>query len=753
MALYPIQDAFIRGEISPRLHARASLDLYQAALSLCENFVTLPHGGLRKRGGTYFVGEVKDSADVTRLIPFIFSADQAYALELGDLYLRVYAYGARVGTVEVTTPWSSADLADIKFVQSADVMWLVHPSYRPQKLTRTAHTSWALEVLDFTDGPFAAVNTEETEKMYVSAATGSITVTADFSAFDATMVGQLIRIDMESYENIKPWEPVQVVTGSSSPLGELRRYNGNVYECMTSDYPGANFHRTGSTPPTHLKGTEWDGPGTFENFTAADAPDYWTGLEWQYLHSGYGVARITAYTSPTEVSATVITEFPEEVVGSGNASYLWRLGAFGIDNYPDSVTLFEERLVFGAGSTVYASKTGDFDSFRLGEQDDDALQFLQAGGGQANGIEWLAESEGSLVLGTIGGVRSLSGSGLDEALTPSSFKNRKSKTAGTSNISPIETGVSFIYATRGDIALAELTLNSVGRFNSSDLAQISEHIPKKGIRTIAYQEQPDPFVWFPLDNGHLGCMTYQPAQEVRGMHRHVTGGYHSDATGWAVVEDCIVTPGQAGEDDVWLIVRRTNAGVTKRFIEMLTTSFEYGDLADAFQVDAGLSYSGAATNTVSGMTHLAGRLVDVLADGVVYRDLTVSGGGVVTLPASATAAEWHVGLRFEAAASTLELDVGSKDGSLLGRRKRVKEVILSLFETDTSGLEISSLISGAWETADVPGVDDAAASLFTGNVRVRIDDSWSGQGRISIRHDAPTPCTIRAIVPVFEAEP
>ncbi|MER9079961.1 hypothetical protein [Mesorhizobium sp. M0895] len=111
--LYPIQDTFVRGEISPRLHARASLDLYRAALSRCENFLTLPHGGIRKRGGTEFVGEVKTSAKATRLIPFIFSADQAYALEFGDLYIRVYAYGVRVDTVEVVTPYLEADLFDL----------------------------------------------------------------------------------------------------------------------------------------------------------------------------------------------------------------------------------------------------------------------------------------------------------------------------------------------------------------------------------------------------------------------------------------------------------------------------------------------------------------------------------------------------------------------------------------------------------------------------------------------------------------
>ncbi|TIW36438.1 MAG: hypothetical protein E5V72_30545, partial [Mesorhizobium sp.] len=162
MTLYPVQDTFVRGEISPRLHARASLDLYRAALSKCENFVTLPHGGIRKRGGTYFVGEVKTSAKRTRGIPFIFSADQAYMLEFGDLYIRVYAYGARVGTVEVATPYLEADLFDLQFVQSADQMWITHRDYLPQVLTRTAHTIWTLAEFAFLDGPYDDINTSAT---------------------------------------------------------------------------------------------------------------------------------------------------------------------------------------------------------------------------------------------------------------------------------------------------------------------------------------------------------------------------------------------------------------------------------------------------------------------------------------------------------------------------------------------------------------------------------------------------------------
>lgn len=161
-ALYPLQETFVWGEISPRLHARASLELYRGALSKCENFITLPHGGIRKRGGSYFVGEVKipprkhaafrSSSQPTRLTGW----------SSATLYVRVYAYGARVGVVEVVTPYLEADIFELQFVQSADQMWITHNDYLPQVLTRTAHTTWTLSEFVFLDGPYDDINTTAT---------------------------------------------------------------------------------------------------------------------------------------------------------------------------------------------------------------------------------------------------------------------------------------------------------------------------------------------------------------------------------------------------------------------------------------------------------------------------------------------------------------------------------------------------------------------------------------------------------------
>ncbi|TIM04240.1 hypothetical protein [Mesorhizobium sp.] len=806
--LYPIQDTFVRGEISPRLHARASLDLYRAALSRCENFLTLPHGGIRKRGGTYFCAEVKDSSKATRLIPFIFSADQAYALEFGDLYIRVHAYGARVGTVEVATPYLEADLFDLQFVQSADQMWITHKNHLPQVLTRTAHTTWTLAEFVFLDGPYDDINTSATT--LTPAETGAVhpDMTSDtmptgtaacsagtaYLAFDrdngtdlnfgtttgnvsydfagtATKVCDAYWIRAVGGRGPAAWD-FQGLDGTSwisldsrtaEPgwsRGEVRFYefqNATAYQSYRLDISvsedDANiriaemgWHEDGDTQtPFDLTASSIVGINDGAGFQTSDV-----GRTIRLLGSDavWRWARITSRSSATVVKVRLYGH----ALPNLSPIARWRLGTFVPGKYVQSGSLYEERLAFSRKFSVYASATGDFENFATGEKDDDALEFVQAGGGQANDITWIAESDGALIIGTLGGIRALSGSGIDEALTPSSFKNRRSRTFGCAPLRPVDAGQSFLFVTRSRKSIAELTQSATGKFTSEDVGQVSEHIPKQGVVELAFQTDPDPLLWFPLDNGELGGYTHQPSQEVRGMHRHRIAGSFSGSD-WGIVESAVVTPGQDGNDDLWLIVKRTIGGATKRYIEVKTVPFEYGEVADAFEVDCGLTYSGVATATVTGLTHLNGETVDALADGIVYHGLTVA-AGAVSLPGGATAAKWQVGLPYEAGADTLELDVGGRDGSIVGRRKKVAKVILSLFETDTTGLKITSMQRGRWEPVRIPSVvtPDSAANLFTGNVEVPIDDSWEGQGRVRIRHTNPTPCTIRAFTPVFDSE-
>ena len=152
---------FTAGELSPRLDGRTDLQKYFQGCKTLQNMVIHPHGGATRRPGTKFIAETKSSGEA-RLIPFEFSTTQTYVLEFGNTYLRVYKDGGQVlnsGTVvEISTPYSAAEANELKFTQSADVLFIVHPSHQPRKLSRTSHTSWTLSLYAPTANPFSSSN-------------------------------------------------------------------------------------------------------------------------------------------------------------------------------------------------------------------------------------------------------------------------------------------------------------------------------------------------------------------------------------------------------------------------------------------------------------------------------------------------------------------------------------------------------------------------------------------------------------------
>lgn len=156
------QFAFDGGEISPHFQGRVDQERYKRSLALCKNwYPTLP-GPLLRRPGTQYVGAVKSAAIKTRMVPFIYSKTQAYMLELGDKYIRFWTNYAQIQVssvaVEVVTPYAAIDVFALRFCQSADVLYLVHPSYPVMKLERFSNTTWQLVPVAFQDGPYVSIN-------------------------------------------------------------------------------------------------------------------------------------------------------------------------------------------------------------------------------------------------------------------------------------------------------------------------------------------------------------------------------------------------------------------------------------------------------------------------------------------------------------------------------------------------------------------------------------------------------------------
>ena len=165
----PILTNFTSGELSPRLNGRIDMDKYYNGASTISNFMVLMHGGLSKRPGTRHIAEIKTSSGSNsgaRLIPFTFSKTQAYILEFGHNYIRFFKDEGQIESggspYEIATTYTAAQLDELEFVQSADVLFIVHESHNPAKLSRTGHTAWTLTDVTFVDGPFNAPNLTST---------------------------------------------------------------------------------------------------------------------------------------------------------------------------------------------------------------------------------------------------------------------------------------------------------------------------------------------------------------------------------------------------------------------------------------------------------------------------------------------------------------------------------------------------------------------------------------------------------------
>ena len=277
---------FTGGELSPRLDGRNDLAKYASGCSTLANLVVYPHGSAARRPGTTFVSEVKDSTKKTRLIPVEFSTTQTYMLEFGDQYIRFYKDNGQIlsggSAYEISTPYLEAELFDLKFAQSADVMYICHPNHEAEKLSRTGHTSWSLTDVDFLDGPYLDTNISTTTISMSAHTVGTgRTMTASAvtginggSGFLTTDVGRLVRF-RDGYGKITARTNTTVVTveiledmGSSSAsidwsLGAFSDTTGHP-SCVTFFEQRLVFAATINNPQT----VYFSKSGDYENMDA-----------------------------------------------------------------------------------------------------------------------------------------------------------------------------------------------------------------------------------------------------------------------------------------------------------------------------------------------------------------------------------------------------------------------------------------------------------------------------------------------------
>ena len=729
---------FTGGELSPRLDGRNDLAKYASGCKTLQNMIVYPHGSAARRPGTTFVAEVKTSSAFTRLIPFEFSTTQTYILEFGDDYIRFYKDdgaileanktitaitkanpgvvtatahgfsngdtvvisgvvgmtqvngkrfkvasvatdtfalqdidGNNVNTTSYTTyvsggvanrvytlatTYETADLAELKFAQSADVMYICHPDYVPKKLSRTGHTSWTITDVEFTNGPYLDDNiTAVTFSTSAHTVGTGRTLTASAATFASTDVGRLVR-----------------------------------------------------------------------------------------FKTGFG--KITAFTSTTVVTITITKD-----VGSNTASTDWSLGAWSdTTGYPSCVSFFEQRLVFAGTTdqpqTLFFSKSGDYENMdenRGGTiADDDAIIYTIASN-QVNAIRFLSSTR-TLIVGTVGGEFSVSGGGTDDPVTPTNILIKKQSNHGCANIDAIPVGNVTLFLQRAKRKIRELAYNfDVDGYVAPDMTILAEHISESGIKSMSYQQEPNQLIWCVREDGRLVCLTYQREQQVVAWHQHIFGGAFS--TGIAVCESIATIPTDDKEYQSWVIVKRTINGVTRRYVEYLNEfDFDEDDNTEFNFLDSQLAYSGSATTTISGLDHLEGQVVSVLADGSTHPDRTVTNGSI-TLARSSTKVK--VGLSYTSILQTMRLDAGSQNGTSQAKTKRIFNISIRLYES--IGVEVGPNLSNMEEIPFRSSANpmDQAIPVFTGDKEVEFRGNYETDGFIFVRQTQPLPLTVLSLYP------
>lgn len=661
------------GEMTPEFFGQITDLKFQTGLALCRNFVVKPQGPIENRAGFAFVREVKDSAVMPKLIPFTYSTTQTMVLEFGAGYIRFHTQGATLLSsgvpYEVVTPYAAADLFDIHYTQSGDVLTLVHPNYAPRELRRLGATNWTLTPIAFTPSVLPPTG--------VTATPDAVRTGYNYSYVVTTLASDLL-----------------TQSAASSPG-----------TCVNNIFTSGASNTIAWTAPAGA---------------VAGVTQY---IVYKKVGGSYGfIGRTTDLSLVDDNIGADLSLTPP--------MYDTIFQAPG--DYPGATSYYEQRRVFAgtlnAPQKIWMTRSGTESdmSYSLPTRDDDRIAFRIAAL-QANTIRHLVPLSDLLVLTSSAEFRITSVN--TDALTPSSISVKPQSYIGASNVQPVIINNNLLYgAARGGHMREMAYSRDANGYASGDLSLRSTHLfDNADITDMAYAKAPMPVVWCVSSTGKLLGLTYVPEQQVGAWHQHDTDGSF---------ESCAVVA-EGRRDVLYVVVRRLINGVQRRFIERQADRL-IGAQQDAFFVDCGATYSGAPTSTISGLTWLEGKTVNILGDGAVHPQRVVT-GGAITLDNPASVVQ--VGLPITADAKTLPLAAQIDNGFGQGRVKNVNKVWMRVASSSGifAGPQLDMLVEFKQRTTEVYG---ALPSLVTGEIEIDVKPNWGDDSAIYVRQVDPLPLTV-----------
>lgn len=755
--------SFNAGEWSPWLDARTDLEKYASACRTLENLIVTPYGGVRRRPGFEYLGNAKFDGNTgqVKLIPFQFSTETTYMIEAGNLYMRFWLDGALVVDgadvpVEVVTPYLYTELRELQWHQVRDVVHFTHPNHEISRLLRTTATTFVFEEIEPVEPPLRDENIDPNLTLECSATSASGTMTAtNFAPFVAGHVGSYWQL---AHRRPNASVTVNITGNNTSP--ELE-----VLGSWTVTSYGAQWSADLRLQRSRDAGVTWETIRTWSgrrdrNISATGEEDTrvlmrlnianWTNgtRDRAVLEADdgfvYGLVKVTAYVSTTEVDVDVIYD-----LYSTDPTDYWSEGSWSdYRGHPRAIAMHEQRLWLGGNEaqadTLWFSKIDAFDDFRVGTLDDDGGQF-PLGSVEYNPVQWMISKGDKLIVGTAGAEYIVGSARTEDPITPENIRARGTNSAaGSKHLRAVVAGNSVIHVDISGIRLREVTyVFADDAWASQDLNILAEHIVQSPaadpqILDIAYQRKRDPIVWVITSPGTLAGMTYLREQNVVAWHRHTTLG---------AFESVAVLSEGAEDDELWCSVVRNIDGQIVRYIERMQLGYwrlnEQEDQDALASVDSYVTQTGAATAAISA-PHLAAETVWTNADGAAQPAVLLDGAGNGTLQAPAVTR--ITGLPYPSLLRPMRLDAPLRDGSSQGREKRIHELVVRVYKS--AGFEVSA-DGENWDLIEFRQHGDAMDNpvpLFTGDAVVPFDGPYSYAGNIWIRQFQPLPLTVLGIV-------
>lgn len=646
------------------------------------------------------------------------------------------------GAMRVPTTWAAADLGNLRWDQSNDVVFTACSSYAQKRIERYDAHSWGVVSYLANDGPFRTLN-QSAKRLTPTALTGDITVTCDQSFFVPDHLGALFEIT--SIGQDVTFSPTGGDQNSASirvsGVDDARKFQ---YLVSTADsscpiYIQRSIGEEGSWQTITALKISSSKDSTYDDeldnqivFYRMYTPSTFSGsAEGELTYSGGGI--IGRFRINDVVDSQTVDGYVVQALGSTSASELWAEGDWStLRGFPTAVALHEGRVFWGGKSKLWGSISDAFESFDADSSGDAGPINLNVAAGANDTIRWMV-SLTRLIIGTPLQELQAKTSSLEEPLTPTNFALRDISTQGSAAVQAVKIDQRCLFVQKGQVRVFEVAMKDTAfDYESIDKTTLVPEIGEPMLVRAAVQRQPDTRVHFVRSDGTVAMLLSDPAENVLCWLDIATSG---------TIEEVAVLPGDV-EDQVYYVVRREVGGSTKRFIERWALESQAQGDADCRVADCHVVQTSTRTDTIVGLDHLEGESVVVWGSGTDLGSHTVSGGQITV---SSCSTQFCAGLPYSAMFVGAKLVDPQRPFGGLTERKRGHHVGIVAQNMHSLGLQVGPSTS---RLQMLPKMERSAVVSSTyvwdryDNDPIIFPGKWDTDARLCLYGHAPQPATI-----------